>query len=501
MKTASILILSSALVLGSCRCPCWEGDDDDSAGDDDSGDDDAGDDDTGDDDTGDDDTGGGEIPAGNLIAYWPLDSDTDDHSGNAHHGTPLDLTAATGVVGGCFEFDGDSSKITVPDAPELDLTTPHTIMLWFLADSVPPVYAYDLITKNTHGISSGWMVGYRDSTLLRWDWYPLNNLYSSSASSAGTWHHLAFTYDGTVREIYVDGTLDTSAPSGPTSTNGAAVVIGQHAGGTPEYWFDGLIDEVAIYGEALDGADIAAYVAGIQGIDGDGDGYSAAAGDCDDTDPAVSPGAAEICEGTTDHDCDGLDDRDDDDCLVFYDGFDGPTLDPSWVDSGYGRPGTWSVAGGALVESTLSPPSPAYGAMLVFAGLDPNAFPTYLSVETSMRYSGTNPAGEHGLAPVVTRQGMFTATSYTAPLHINGSGLNCQASTQYVPFAHGPGTWYEVRMEFDRVAEVLSVFVDDAYMQECDLSTTDMTLEDSMGFLVGANQQISEFDYLRIVGF
>lgn len=32
MKTASILILSSALVMGSWSCPCWEGDDDDSAG-------------------------------------------------------------------------------------------------------------------------------------------------------------------------------------------------------------------------------------------------------------------------------------------------------------------------------------------------------------------------------------------------------------------------------------------------------------------------------------
>jgi formylglycine-generating enzyme required for sulfatase activity len=39
--------------------------------------------------------------------------------------------------------------------------------------------------------------------------------------------------------------------------------------------------------------------------DGDGDGLRAAEGDCDDTDPAVRPGAAELCDGA-DQDCDGF---------------------------------------------------------------------------------------------------------------------------------------------------------------------------------------------------
>jgi hypothetical protein len=45
--------------------------------------------------------------------------------------------------------------------------------------------------------------------------------------------------------------------------------------------------------------------------DGDGDGYDALE-DCDDTDPAVSPGATEVCDpDARDEDCDGLaDDRD-----------------------------------------------------------------------------------------------------------------------------------------------------------------------------------------------
>jgi predicted outer membrane repeat protein len=53
-------------------------------------------------------------------------------------------------------------------------------------------------------------------------------------------------------------------------------------------------------------------------VDGDGDGYSPADGDCDDENPMVNPGEEEICDGL-DTDCDGItpvDESDDD-----FDGF------------------------------------------------------------------------------------------------------------------------------------------------------------------------------------
>ena len=73
-------------------------------------------------------------------------------------------------------------------------------------------------------------------------------------------------------------------------------------------------------------------------LDSDGDGVGACDGDCDDSDAAVGPGEAEICDNGVDDDCDGAVDQDDSDC-------DGPedtdidTGEPPVDDTGDGGDG------------------------------------------------------------------------------------------------------------------------------------------------------------------
>lgn len=82
----------------------------------------------------------------------------------------------------------------------------------------------------------------------------------SSEHSENVWHHVLSSYDGTSLRLYVDGVLENSIITGPIApyTGPAPLRIGNirhapaHLGGDMFTGvFDGLIDEVRIYGRAL----------------------------------------------------------------------------------------------------------------------------------------------------------------------------------------------------------------------------------------------------------
>lgn len=83
----------------------------------------------------------------------------------------------------------------------------------------------------------------------------------------GNRHHVAATYDASNILLYVDGALvKTQAASGALSTQTARLAIGVNfssAGGAA--FFNGVIDEAAVYGTALSGARILAHYNAISG--------------------------------------------------------------------------------------------------------------------------------------------------------------------------------------------------------------------------------------------
>lgn len=110
-----------------------------------------------------------------------------------------------------------------------------------------------------------------------------------TAARAGTW---SVTIPGAElpENVFVDVTLDGGVIQASGCADGGADAF-DHLWSSP-VWFDPA------------------------GDDADGDGYSPDAGDCDDTNPTVNPGAREACgRPEADQDCDGVAAADDPDCL------------------------------------------------------------------------------------------------------------------------------------------------------------------------------------------
>jgi hypothetical protein len=80
----------------------------------------------------------------------------------------------------------------------------------------------------------------------------------------GRTYHLVATYDGSAMRLYVDGVLVSSRASTQNLTNNTgAFTIGAYSGGTSNF-FDGNIDEAAVYPMELSAAQVAAHYAAAQ---------------------------------------------------------------------------------------------------------------------------------------------------------------------------------------------------------------------------------------------
>jgi uncharacterized repeat protein (TIGR01451 family) len=213
-------------------------------------------------------------PAG-MISYWKLDETSgttydDYYNGNDGDGSVSPPTPSTdGVVGGSQDFNGTSNFITVADDPSLDWASDasFTIELWAKFTNISGKNKV-MVGRDARPGGLHWWVGATSSDgKAAFYLYDSDNVGHSvagqgSAINDDQWHHLAAIRDasaGTI-SLYVDGQLVGSAPAADYTGDFSATTtlgIGCMAyHGTPDYYYDGLLDEIALYSVALSEVEI-----------------------------------------------------------------------------------------------------------------------------------------------------------------------------------------------------------------------------------------------------
>ncbi|MCX6013465.1 MAG: LamG domain-containing protein [Chloroflexi bacterium] len=175
-----------------------------------------------------------------------------DDSGNGNNGTIYGATQVNGVVGKALSFDGNDYVNCGSDASLSPAN--FTAEVWIKADQATAANRY--LTIYTHG-ANGYSAGYRllfgestQAVTFQWgDGTAKNGQISAVAD--WNWNHVAVTYNSSAIRLYLNGHLkaeDTSVNFG----YGAGMKyfrIGMAGGGVS--YFNGLIDDVRIYSEAL----------------------------------------------------------------------------------------------------------------------------------------------------------------------------------------------------------------------------------------------------------
>ena len=194
------------------------------------------------------------------VGYWRLGELSGlvaaDESGGVAGGFVGGVTLAqSGALLGdgdrAASFDGINDYVLVPSASSLDLTVGVTIEVW-VKRSLSGVWQV-IVGKPGNGQSR-----YENYAL----WLDTGNrpiayfgngvgFVSVAAPAIDTgWHHVVATYDNATARIYLDGVLKTSAASTVALTaSPGALNIGRAT--TNNYFYGGLLDEIAIYPRAL----------------------------------------------------------------------------------------------------------------------------------------------------------------------------------------------------------------------------------------------------------
>lgn len=201
-------------------------------------------------------------PAGQLLASYAM-SNGNDASGNNRTATLTNTSVVAGKFGSALQFNGASSRMTVPT---FNVTTAFTVMAWVNFTTLSRKLPAASPTANTWGWSAIVYKGLDNVYLAEVSGGFLTagftlasgqvvQIVSPTSSQTGGWHHAAATYDGTTFVLYGDGLVLASIPrTGAVAASTRPIEIGgsQVDGG----YLAGLIDDVRIYGRALTAAEI-----------------------------------------------------------------------------------------------------------------------------------------------------------------------------------------------------------------------------------------------------
>lgn len=215
-----------------------------------------------------------------LVGYWDFEGSGNNHplasGGSAINGTLLGGATVTGgavkVGTGSLLLDGVNDYLDIP-VQVVPPNDPWTITAWYRADIAPAGTARFFVfeTSGTYSMSFGLREGALTADTNHQSFTDngpstdaSGNYQLSDAATAATWNHVLMAHTpatptaaGSI-SVYINGQLRNTLviPAGNTlgATTGLHIGTYRLANGR---WFDGAIDEVAVWNRTLNGTEAA----------------------------------------------------------------------------------------------------------------------------------------------------------------------------------------------------------------------------------------------------
>ncbi len=220
--------------------------------------------------------------ASDPIGYWSFDNATNVGEDSGPNGSNLFSVGgathtADGKSGGGLSLDGINDYLVGLPSQLPTGDSPYTISSWLKADATG---ARGIVGWGSYGQSRrvNALRLFNDNGFRHYWWGA--DLDASDGQVAGkgvnldegAWHHIVARYDGVDRELWLNGELLVSDIPGANNSTAANFRIGSTNNG--EY-FDGTLDDVAIWDVALEDSEVMALANGTSPLQLDGSGLLA----------------------------------------------------------------------------------------------------------------------------------------------------------------------------------------------------------------------------------
>jgi hypothetical protein len=212
-----------------------------------------------------------------LVGYWQFDD-----SANLGKNTVLPTESLTvagdaqytsaGKFGGGLLLDGNGDYLYFDPLTSAPTGIPignssYTIAAWIKPIAVGGLNREGIVGWGNFGTSrqvNAFRTGDGASHLTNYWWAAdLANVSTSPVNLYdGNWHHVVATYNGKVRSIWVDGVLKAQDTPGTNNAQGINFRLGAIIHSYGNEYFNGTLDEVAIWNNGLTANQIQALAAG-----------------------------------------------------------------------------------------------------------------------------------------------------------------------------------------------------------------------------------------------
>ena len=202
---------------------------------------------------------------GGETSFWHLDDGSGsvaaDSSASAFDGTVTGATWTAGIAGSALDFTGNNNERVVVNETgnQFDLGADQqvSISLWFNTSATTSAGdEWSLVRRMNAGTGDGYLISLFGTTpQLRFrheDSGAARTALTIVPLNDGAWHHVVGVIDGAQILMYLDGALVSSLIGVASSSSiTEPFVIGGSVTGDPNFDYEGLIDEVAVYPGAL----------------------------------------------------------------------------------------------------------------------------------------------------------------------------------------------------------------------------------------------------------